>query len=160
MREQSNSRKQKTMQRAGLRPRHLLFVGLLFLSSALIAQSHTEAEVLKLSRDKFRWLTAGQLDSLKGVLDPTVQYIHSNGWIQTRDEILADVNSGKLVYQAIEVTSAGVRLYDQTAIVTGKGKFTVLMTGSPLVIDLGYTEVYVKRGKRWLLVSRHANRNP
>lgn len=140
--------------------RLLLFVSFLLCSPVLIAQSKVEAKVLKLSSDKFRWLTSGQLDSLKGVLHPGVQYIHSNGWIQTRDEILADVSSGKLVYQAIDVKAAAVRLYHKTAIVTGSGKFTVLMTGNPLVIDLSYTEVYLKRGARWLLVSRHANRNP
>jgi hypothetical protein len=134
---------------------------LAFVTSVSIAQSKAEKEVLKLSSDKFRWLTTGSLDSLRTILDERVRYIHSNGWVQTRDEVLADLQSGKLVYQAIEVKQAEVRLYANTAIVTGTGKFTVQMNGNPLAIDLGYTEVYVKRGKKWWLTSRHANRmNP
>lgn len=134
---------------------------LLTWAGPLAAQVSPERQVMQLSRDKFRWLVSGKTDSLRAMLDPRVQYVHSNGWSQNRDEILADLASGKLVYQAIEVKSATARLYARTAIVTGTGTFTVLMSGKPLVIELGYTEVYIRAGKKWLLASRHANRmNP
>ncbi len=138
--------------------RWIAFSIFVFWAGVSIGQHTTEQQILKLSSDKFRWLTSAKTDSLQLVLDERVRYIHSNGWIQNREEVLADLKSGKLVYEAIEVKTAEARMYPNTAIVTGTGKFTVLMSGNPLVIDLSYTEVYVKKGKTWWLASRHANR--
>lgn len=136
-------------------------ITLLLSANTNLAQTGEEQRVLKLSRDKFRWLTSGATDSLQAILDPRMQYVHSNGWVQNREEMIADLASGKLVYEAIVVKTATVRLYKRSAVVTGQGTFTVRMNGSPLVIDLGFTEVYVREGNRWLLASRHANRmNP
>lgn len=137
-----------------------LLVALIFIPSLLAAQTTQEKALLTLSKKKFDWMIRKQFDSIRLVLDERVQYVHSNGWIQTKQEILDDIQSGKLVYQAIDIQSASVRFYDKTAIVNGRGKFQVVMGESSLVIDLSYTEVYTKNKGRWLLSSRHANRMP
>jgi hypothetical protein len=107
---------------------------------------------------KFRWMELQQLDSLSAFLHPDLKYIHSNGWIESKDDVLKDLQSGKLVYLKVQVQEAQVRQIAQTAIVTGKGNFKVVMDGKSLDINLLYTEVYVKQKKQWLLISRHANR--
>jgi hypothetical protein len=133
---------------------------ILCITPALVFAQDKEEKLLNLSKRKFDWMIHKQFDSLRWVLDERVQYVHSNGWIQTKQEILDDIQSGKLVYQAIDIQSAFVRFYDKTAIVNGRGKFQVVMGESSLVIDLSYTEVYTKNKGRWLLSSRHANRMP
>jgi hypothetical protein len=117
-----------------------------------------DLQVDKLSRKKFSWLTQKSLDSLAGILDERLMYVHSNGWTQTKKEIIDDLKSGKLNYVSIDVKSNNVRVYNNTAIVNGAGSFQVTMDGKPLTIELSYTEVYVKEKSRWLLASRHANR--
>ncbi len=113
-----------------------------------------------LSKKKFDWMIHKKVDSLGLVLDSDLRYVHSNGWSETKQEVLDDLLSGKLNYIAIDIHTAQVRFYEQTAIVNGTGKFQVTMNGNPLTIELGYTEVYVKRQGKWLLASRHANRMP
>lgn len=127
---------------------------------AALAQSSDEQFILDLSRRKFDWLIRGNADSLDRVLDERLEYIHSNGWVQTRSEVLADMKSGKLVYQQVSIKSASVRRYGQTAVVTGLGTFEGINSGTPFKLDLRYTEVYVLSGNRWKLVSRHSNRMP
>jgi Domain of unknown function (DUF4440) len=123
------------------------------------AQTASEKTVLDLSNKKFDWLINKQYDSLAIVLDDKLQYIHSNGWIQTKDEVIGDIKSKKLTYQKIEIKESKARLYAGTVIITGTGKFEG--TGeSPFAIDLCYTEVYVKSGNHWKLASRHANKMP
>ena len=100
------------------------------------------------------------LDSLKNVLDDNLRYVHSNGWIETKQEVLDDIVSGKLNYTSEDIHSAQARVYAQTAIVNGTGKFQVTMNGTVITIELGYTEVYIQRKERWFLASRHANRMP
>lgn len=124
------------------------------------AQSTDELAVRTLSQKKFDWLIGGQADSLDRMLDDRVQYVHSNGWTQTKREVLDDMRSGKLVYQRVTVKEAVVRLYDKAAVVNGLGTFEGVNGGNPFKLDLRYTEVYVYDRGRWKMVSRHSNRMP
>lgn len=140
--------------------KRLLILVLAFSLSSASAQSSTEREVQALSAKKFGWLVRRQADSLSLILDEKVQYIHSNGWIQNRQEILDDMRSGKLVYQNVAVKDTQVRIYGKTAIVTGLGTFEGINSGTAFKMDLRYTEVYTSSATGWMLVSRHANRMP
>ena len=115
-------------------------------------------EVITLSRKKFDWLINMQADSLTWLFDENVMYIHSNGWVQTKREMLEDMHSGKLVYKRVDIKEDQVRLYKNTALVTGTGRFSGINGGNEFELNLVYTEVYIRRKKQWLLVSRHANR--
>jgi hypothetical protein len=140
-----------------------IFVIIIFLALVSVqsfSQSNTEQAVLKLSQKKFSWLINKQTDSLKSVLDDRLMFVHSNGWTETKQELLDDLKNGKLDYISIDVSEASVRVFESTAVVTGKGKFSVEVDGNPLVINLFYTEVYILKNKKWLLASRHSNRMP
>ena len=121
-------------------------------------ESATEKFVLKLHEAKFRWMVNNRLDSLNNMLDERVQYVHSNGWVQTKKEIIDDLRSGKLVMNKVTVTEAKARVYKGFVIVNGKGIFNVVLEGKPVDVSLLYTEVYARRQNGWLLVSRHANK--
>jgi hypothetical protein len=105
---------------------------------------------------KFKWMADKQLDSLSALLHDEVHYIHSNGWKESKSEVLANLLSGKLSYTDVKVHQSDVRLIDNTGIVTGKGTFYVKMDGSPYEFNLYYTEVYVITQDGTKLLSRHA----
>ncbi|MBX2969701.1 MAG: nuclear transport factor 2 family protein [Cyclobacteriaceae bacterium] len=138
----------------------ILLVVAALISDSVSAQSKTEKYVLSLSKRKFDWLIQKQRDSLELLLDDRLMYIHSNGWSQSKKEVFDDMQSGKLIYKQIELKETQVRLYQNTAVVTGTGRFMGSREGNEFDLPLSYTEVYVKKGNRWLLVSRHANRLP
>jgi hypothetical protein len=144
-----------------MRPRFSLTLLVVLISLSAFAQvNKAEQQILNLSQAKFGWMVQQQLDSLSQILDERVRYGHSNGWVQTKQEVLSDFKSGKLVYSKVVVTDASVRLYKNTAIVMGKGKFDGSINNVSFSLDLLYTEVYVKKGKQWLLATRHANKMP
>ena len=98
-------------------------------------------------------------DSLDLILDSQIKFIHSNGWIQSKTEMIDDLKSGKLNYTAITIEESSAQLYNQTVVVIGKGTFKGLMPDkSEFNIHLLYTEVYVKTKKQWRLVSRQATK--
>ena len=143
--------------------KRLLFLLLLISTADATAQkvndeSATEKFVLKLHEAKFRWMVNKRLDSLNNMLDERVQYVHSNGWIQNKKEIIEDIRSGKLTMTNVKVTEAKARVYKGFVVINGKGIFSVIMDGKPLDVSLLYTEVYARRQNGWLLVSRHANK--
>jgi hypothetical protein len=121
------------------------------------AQTKDEAEIENISRKKFRWMIEKKLDSLDLLTDERLSYIHSNGWVQSKKEFLEDFN-GKLVYHKVDITELSARVYRRSAVVTGKGRFTVSLNGTRIEIDLLFSEVYVRSGSKWKLVSRHANK--
>lgn len=138
----------------------LIFYLLLFVSGlALGQQQKGAAEVDRLHRQKFTWLITKNYDSLNWVLDERVKYIHSNGWIQTKQEVIDDLKTGKLNYTSVQIDEANVTLYESSALVTGKGTFKGLMPDqSEFSLRLLYTEVYVRSKNQWKLVSRLATK--
>jgi hypothetical protein len=124
---------------------------------ALQAQSLAE-KVNTLHVKKFEWLINGNADSLESILADEVSYIHSNGWVQNRQEVLADMQSKKLVYKNIVVEKATVAVHGNTALVTGTGVFAGIMNGTEFSVKLLYTEVYVLSNHRWKLAGRHSCR--
>lgn len=132
----------------------------LFIFAASMAQTKQEQEVLQLSAKKFTWLVAKKIDSLNFVSDERLTFIHSNGWVQTKKELLADLQSGKLNYVSIDVSESSVRLYPKSAVVNGKGKFVATVDGNTNTVNLSYTETYVLQKREWKLASRHASRLP
>ncbi len=139
-----------------------LLVAWLIQCGASYAQtvSREEQLVLDLSRKKFDWLISKQYDSLNNFMDDRIQYIHSNGWTQGKKEIIEDLKSGKLNYQKVTLKETKIRIYGESAVVTGLGTFEGITDGKPFAMDLRFTEVYIKSGTHWKLASRHANRMP
>lgn len=114
--------------------------------------------VEKTHKDKFRWMTNRQMGSLGYLLHDDVYYIHSNWWKENKEEVLKNIESGKLVNKKIQVEESETRVVGNTAIVTGKGIFKASLDDKPIEINLLYTEVYVLSTGKVLLLSRHACR--
>ena len=139
-----------------------LLLFFLVLGSDILAQtaSAQEKKILDLSGRKFNWLIVKQYDSLELLLDDRVTYVHSSGWVQNKREVIDDLKTGKLNYVKVTIKEATARMYDKTAIVNGIATIDGLMEGKSFVVELRYTEVYISKGKNWILVSRHANKMP
>ena len=137
----------------------IVTIASLLLNTLVYCQSDkSDQQIINLSKAKFEWMINKNYDSLNYILDDRLKYVHSNGWIQTKQDVIDDLKSGKIEYQLVSTTETSVRFYENTAILIGKGKFSGLINKTPFALDLIFTEVYFKSGKRWLLVSRHANK--
>lgn len=136
-------------------------LSIIFVLLSIVSFSQTkEADfVNQLHKKKFSWMINKKYDSIDLILDPQIKFIHSNGWIQSKVEIIDDLKSGKLNYTNITIQESTAQLYNNTVVVTGKGTFKGLMPDkSEFNISLLYTEVYVKTKKQWRLVSRQATK--
>lgn len=99
-----------------------------------------------------------QFDSLSLLLDADLKYIHSNGWVESKEDLLANLKSDKLVYKQVAVSETKVTLKNHVAIVSGKGLFSVLLENQKVEILLLYSEIYTKKRGSWLLLHRHATK--
>jgi hypothetical protein len=116
--------------------------------------------LIDLHKKKFSWLVNKNYDSLQVLLDENLLYIHSNGMTESKADVFNNLKNEVISYTRSDVTEAQVRVFGNSAIVTGTGMFVGKAKGTPFELTLSYTEVYVKNGARWKLVSRHACRLP
>jgi hypothetical protein len=114
--------------------------------------------IIALHQKKFDFMISKQFDSLSLILDADLKYIHSNGWVESKEDLLANLKSDKLVYKQVLVSDTKVTLMNHVAIVSGKGLFSVILENQTLEIPLMYSEIYVKKRGKWLLLHRHANK--
>lgn len=129
----------------------------LFIVANVFGQSKAESEILSLSKEKFRWQVEAKVDSLANLFDNNVAIIQASGAIKSKKEYLDDVKNGTPVFNSIEIKEASARIFSKTAIVIGKGLFTITKDATEVTYNVMYSEVYVLQNKKWKLVSRHSS---
>jgi hypothetical protein len=138
-----------------------LLVLFLLLSLPFFSQTKKDKiahHIISLHQKKFDFMISKQFDSLSLILDADLKYIHSNGWVESKEDLLANLKSDKLVYTQVSVSESKVTLTNHVAIVSGKGLFSVILENQKIEIPLMYSEIYVKKRGKWLLLHRHANK--
>ena len=94
------------------------------------------------------------------VLDDDLEYVHSNGEVDTKQEFIMSLVSGKRDYVATTFVIDGVRILGDLAIVRGTAKVTVADNGQSRDLDLGYTNIWVWKDKRWQMTAWRSARMP
>jgi ketosteroid isomerase-like protein len=80
----------------------------------------------------------------------------SDTGISPRQQFLASVESGDLSHSAMQfVSDARVRVYGETAVVTGRMTNTAHYQGRQINADEWTTDVFVRRNGRWVCVLTH-----
>ena len=74
----------------------------------------------------------------------------------TKDQALEMCRSGPPVTSTVDELM--VRSYDDTAIVTGRTTAMTVGDSAPQTIVLRFTDVFVRRQGRWIVVASHATR--
>ena len=131
----------------------------LVTSSRVLAQSNDEASIIKLSKQIFSWEVTNKIDSLASVFDEKFVVVSSNGESQSKTQYISRLKSGSFNHNSIEVEENTASVVDNTAIVVGKGKFTVTVSGSERSLHLSYTEVFTRpdANKPWKILAMHAS---
>ncbi|MFJ5726646.1 nuclear transport factor 2 family protein [Streptomyces paradoxus] len=82
--------------------------------------------------------------------------IVSDSGIDTRERFLSLVESGALTHSAMDLrTEPRIRVYGDTAVVTGRVTNTAHYQGERHDADEWTTDVFVRRQDRWLCVLSH-----
>lgn len=120
-----------------------------------VATSGTDAqrdEVLRLSRDKWRWMSERKVDSLAALLDEQAVFVHM-GATMTKTQELDVIRRGGIVYKNVDIQEASARFVGTTAIVLNRIRLVAVVGGNEVTNPFVVTEVYVPRGGAWTLAS-------
>lgn len=102
----------------------------------------------------FDALLGGDRQGLENVLGDDFLLIDVMTGSEIPREVVLDlVGSRQLAFESIERLDARVRLYDNTAVVTGQTRMSGHYDGQRFQVHSRYTHVYVQRRTGWLLVT-------
>lgn len=83
--------------------------------------------------------------------------ITPSGAISTKQDVIRELSTPGLKMDPYEPTEVEIRVYGDAAVVTGRMLQRFTLGRVRYANDLRFTEVYVKRKGRWLLVSGHTS---
>ena len=93
--------------------------------------------------------------ALTQLLNADVSYGHSNGWVQTKTDIINDLKSGKLSYDKLENVNEGiVAINNNWATVRTTTNAEAKMNGNVVQLKLHILQVWLKTKAGWQLIAR------
>ena len=134
------------------------FLGVLFFTSASAQSEQQEVVMMKMLELKTALIQKDSV-SLSKLLADDVSYGHSNGWVQTKAQLIRDVMSGVQDYKTIEPSNLNIRVYENTAVVTMQSKSNMIFQGKPLDLSMNVLLVWVKKNNDWKLIARQSVKN-
>jgi hypothetical protein len=95
---------------------------------------------------------------LATLLDDDLTYVHTGGDLQNKAQFVELIRSKELIYESIEPSDVLVRVHDGSAVVTGRSHMRVRNPTGVSSFWIRFTEVYIRRDRRWLLTAWQATR--
>lgn len=77
--------------------------------------------------------------------------------VMTKSDALGMLQPGRMTFQRYETSELQIRVYDQTAIVTGRLQRTRVIADRKADDDWRFTKVYARRVGGWQVISFHAS---
>lgn len=131
----------------------ILFLQFVFCSFA----QQTDEEKLTATVKEFHLaLVTKNIVSINQQTDKALSYGHSNGWVETKTDVIKDLETGYISYQGFKEDSITVLINGNMANVRFIADITATMKATTTTFHLKVLEVWVKKGKRWVLFARQA----
>ena len=96
--------------------------------------------------------------SINQQTDKALSYGHSNGWVETKKELIEHLESGYMEYNSFREDSIKVEVNGNVGHARFIADINATMSGKEFMFQLRVLEVWVKKGKRWVLFARQAVR--
>jgi 2-oxoglutarate dehydrogenase complex dehydrogenase (E1) component-like enzyme len=133
---------------------------IVLLLNVVFINAQTDQEKLTSTLKEFHQaLVKKNTVSINQQTDKALSYGHSNGWVETKAEMIKNLETGYTSYKSIKEDSLQVTINENMAHARFVGDYEVSLNGGNAVIyHLKVLEVWVRKGKRWLLFARQAVR--
>ena len=130
------------------------------LVQAPVANAPADADVTILARLEADWNAAharGDAAALEHLFADDLVVVVPGMRVMTKADSVGMFTSGRMKFDRYETSETKFRVYDATAIVTGRLRRTRVVAGATVDDDWRFTKVYLRRAGRWQVVSFHAS---
>ncbi len=134
------------------------FLTLSFLTASVIvlAQTTDEEKLTVTVKEFHQALIKKNTVSINQQTDKALSYGHSNGWVETKTDLIKDLETGYISYQGFKEDSITVLINGPMANVRFLADVTATMKGATTNFHLKVLEVWVKKSNRWVMFARQA----
>jgi len=114
--------------------------------------SNLEQEVIHLSKEKWEWMAARNVETLDALFHEKSVFVHMGGaWGKERE--MEIIKSGGIHYKKADIHEVSVNIIDNTAVLLNRITLLAVVGGNQVVNLFEVTEVYVQQAGRWKLAS-------
>jgi ketosteroid isomerase-like protein len=104
----------------------------------------TREDVIRTHTEEFnRALTTHDLDALSAIYADDYMLVRPDGSVLGKEDVLRDLRAGGLRVTSIELANVSVRIYDQTALLTGDSRTVTSRNGDETSARIRLLAVYV-----------------
>lgn len=95
--------------------------------------------------------------SINQQTDKALTYGHSNGWVETKEDMIKNLETGFISYASIAEDSIKIEMNGNMASARFNASIKAAFKGKEMVTyQLRVLEVWTKKGSRWVLFARQA----
>lgn len=95
---------------------------------------------------------------LKQLLHKDLTYGHSNGWIETKTDVINDLVTGRLAYDKIESKDLKWTVTNNIATMRSTTEVGYRLNDKPGELKMHVLQVWLKTNKGWQLLSRQSTK--
>ena len=115
-------------------------------------QNVKSEEVMNLSKEKWRWMSERNVDSLDALFHEKSVFVHMGGsW--GKEQELDVIKSGGIHYKKADIHEVSVNIIGTTAILLNRITLLAVVDGNEVTNPFVVTEVYVQQSDTWTLAS-------
>ena len=116
-------------------------------------QITVEREIESLEEARNQAVLHGDVAALDRMTSDDYTFITLRGELRTKSDILKGFASGSFHYESRQISDLKVRVYGDTAIITGRSVQKGMENGKDYSGDYRFTRVYVKEKGHWVTVA-------
>ena len=118
----------------------------------MIQNANMEQEVIHLSREKWDWMAAHNVETLDALFHEKSVFVHMGGaWGKERE--MEIIKSGEIHYKQADIHEVSVNIMDHTAVLLNRITLLAVVGGNEVSNPFLVTEVYVQQAGSWKLAS-------
>ena len=111
-----------------------------------------EQEVIDLSKEKWRWMSERNMETLDALFHEKSVFVHMGGsWGKERE--MEIIKSGGIHYKQADIHEVSVNIIGATAVLLNRITLLAVVGGNEVTNPFMVTEVYVQQEEDWKLVS-------
>jgi len=122
-------------------------------AGAQMGAPSVEEQIKKMEKDRAAAVVKADVATLEGLTSDDYVLINANGQVSNKAETMNNIKTGVIKLTSNEVSDMTVRVYGDTAVVTGKSTAKGTIGGIALKGPVMFTRVYVKKNGKWQSVA-------
>ena len=115
--------------------------------------ANVEEDLKKLETDRAAAAVKGDVATLEKQTSDDYTFINLYGQMSDKSQMVSNFKTGRTKITSNEVSDMKVRVYGNTAVITGKADVAGTMAGKDTKGQIMFTRVYVKKGGSWQSVA-------